>query len=430
MSKILVAAVFCLAFAGTINACPRYQNLSVLSPDTDPDIHDVVTYDIWAVWYHPLAYTKDDALFVARRLEKMRCAAVNDFGMIDPTAAFEGYYTNVILHVTDDDIVQDAIPNDWGSAVGKNDDGYSQMELDEPVPFDLYTLDHEGFHVMQDQVANRYESVAAGSYWIAEASADWFAWNLVPNSATAFDAAASIVATPHLPFWSEWQTWPRGKPFGNVVFTRPYALHALLVYLQRHTPMTRREISQGYYRGDNTPREVFVETLGFDGFANSYADFNAKLTAMMILGNTGRTLSNFVFTGAQRREAVAGLEDYFGDQMQRADRALIRPVAASIDMTSDLQNWTQPRRDARPYGWGYNVIAIENPSGTPILEFEGEEMRLRLVTLQGQSWRIEEVNDGDTMDLAGVSNAYLVVTSTPQLMNGYDRYTYRLRLSI
>lgn len=428
MRPILFAISAAWLTASPAAACYVYDNLAILSTDTDPDIHEVVTHDIWAVWYHPEAYSDKEALRVARRLARVRCEASENLAMLDPKAAYDGFYTNVILHVPDDETLDNGIPNDWGDAVGFNDEGYSQMELGPGAPYNLYVLDHEGWHVMQDQISNRYENVEAYSFWIAEASADWFAWNQEPNLYSAFDTAASIVASPQLPFWAENQNLPQDMEPNDLIGTRPYAFNTLLAYLELHTPITQQDITRGYFTGNQTPQEIFIEKLGFDGFADAYADFNAKLTAMMIEGDWGNNLDDFIFTEPQRTEAVDGLDNYYDPDEDTDFLDTIHPIAAEVDAEDLEPTWTEPYGDARPFAWGYNVVSIDYPDGTPTLEFEGKDMRLRLVTLEDEEWHIEPVQNGDTLNLIPVESAYLVITSTPQTLGGYERQSYRLRL--
>ena len=428
MKKLSLLALAVLGFATNALACNSYSELEVSVTEADPDVHSMVTHDVWAIWFHPDAFTKEQAQFVAERLAMVRCEGVNYLEMIDPLAAREGYYSNVFLHRTDDDIVDDGFPDDWGSAVGKNDDNHSEMELADEDAWDLYTIDHEGFHVLQDSVTNRYENVEAYSFWIAEASVDWFAWLQDPNLPSAFDQAASIFVSPQLPFWAEEQSLTFHMESSDLVGTRPYAFHALLGYIQLHTAITKSDITDGYFQGDQTPQERLVKRLGFDGFADTYADFNAKLTAMMIEGEWGETLDTFVFTPQQRAVAVSGIEDYLDPDGDSDFGDMVQPIAAYVDAEDLEEDWTWPEGEARPFGWGYNVVEIDYPMGEPTLEFEGRDMRLRLVTLQDEEWYIETVESGDALDLEPVDSAYLVITSTPKRLSGYERYNYRLRL--
>ena len=424
MPRLLFTALFCLA-AGLGSACPvPPSGLTVQKLYVQPSLHRVQMQGMWAVWYNPAFFSPSEARTVAERLEDTRCVAMDDYGMQWPPNLAAGVRFNVYLHAPGekDGFEGYAWENGVGSNhAGSNDSGLPFMTLPRGAHADPSNLDHEGFHVFQ-WAANANDG---DSGWFTEASADWFMSERTPDGADNYIAASAIAASPHLAMWHGFYNSEPQDPVHWITENRQYGMHLFLRYLSVIRGLPDVRMTAGFFDGTTlSPQEYLSQTLGAAQFAQAFADFTALMTASYVEG-PGVTMPDWLLNPGQRDSGLA-------------ERARIMAESPLAEVENDIAltlrigaGWASPPPALRPRPWSYNVVAIDQPSGSAIVKVEANhaaQMLLRLVVRQGDAWVLAPFEAGQVIDLTHADTAYIVLAWTPPIFGGAATADYRIRI--
>ena len=400
------------------------KNLSLQTAFGCQSSLEVVTNDIFAVWWDAKFDHRSDADIIFRHLKEVRQDCLNNLGMEDPPNPKAGFYYNVYIHHGD----QDNFPSEWGN--GQGTDKYQLPFLTLPVGVHISesNLYHEGFHIFQYQANSTGFAYQGDSQWYVEASAQWYMCQNQPQKIDAFVEAGAIVSNPHLSLWHSFSNQAKGDPTDWLYQVRQYGMHTYLYYLTNVENVSPDLITNGFYQGiDISPQEYHYRQIGADRLRKYFSDWAAHNTGDLDYLNTEQITRSKL------------------EVKNVADPQNLHPYVRSYDNPNQAKNWISPPELFKPRGWAYNVIRIKNCRvGTYKCELKGDlvgsegansHFEGRIVVSSETQKEYKRINMVDAISGNGIvrvtsdcSDLFLVVTSVPENFCGTQNYGYQAKI--
>ncbi len=387
----------------------------------DPNVMEVRTSGIWAIWWYPQFDHAADAQWLITRLDEVRDLSLNDFGMQDPPNPGRGVFYNVYIHHGADD----PFPTGWANGQGTDRFGNPFLTLPNGAHLDPGNVDHEGFHVFQYSADSPGFAYSGDSQWYIESTAQWFGATRSPTDINTFVEAGAIDGNPHLALWHSFSNEAPGDATDWMFQVRQYGMHTYLYYLTEVAGVSRDVITAGFFGGvQASPQRYHFDRLGQDGLRRHFADWAARNTA------------DFDYlTRDQVRRARLEVQNV-GDPNNNNPY-----VAEYIDQGT--RGWVRPPDPLKPRSWAYNVIKVTNTSsasyGVHLRADAGPrsphfEARLIVMTPGGPAFSdvvmTSPLAGSITTDVtAAVDELYFVVVSVPEHFSGYESYGYEYRIT-
>ena len=310
------------------------------------DTLNVVTRDIFAVWWYPQFDHTEDANVALDKLIAVRNDCIDNLGMADPPNPGNGNFFNIYIHHDD----KDDFPNGWAQGIGT--DKFKNPFYTMPGANGMYSrsIYHEGFHIFQYTGSRDPENPGfayhGDTMWYVESSANWYMAQWYKGE-KAYITAGTIVANPHLALW-------HGKdnmsPLDPVVpghynasewmyGVRRYGMHTLLSFLTDVKGVDKPTIVDGYYAKTNqSPQEYLYRNIGPDTFRSHFADWAAHNTAGLETYLTKEQVDR-----AYLEISLAGDWNYY------------RPAVWYAENTGTDGEWVQPEEEFI----AYNVLKVK-----------------------------------------------------------------------
>jgi len=208
--------------------CQQTSGLSFQTEFGSVETLNVVTNDIFAIWWSPDFDHESDTVQMFEYLKKVRQDCLTIYGMEDPPNPQAGFYYNVYIHHGLDETV---LPTYWGNGQGTDTYGMPFLTLPSSANTDYSNLSHEGFHIFQYNANSTGFEYSGDSQWYIESSAQWYMSQNVPNEINTFIEAGTIYANPHVALWHSFSNEAPGDPKDWFFQVRQYGMHLLLYYL-------------------------------------------------------------------------------------------------------------------------------------------------------------------------------------------------------
>ncbi|MEX1367123.1 MAG: hypothetical protein AB1Z98_28610 [Nannocystaceae bacterium] len=408
-------------------APPLPGGLRLQSEFGDPELLQVRTRGMWAIWWDPAFDHEDDAQWLFDRLDDVRCRAINDLDMADPPNPGNGVFYNVYIHHGD----QDGFPNGWGNGQGTDGFGNPFLTLPNGAHLDEGNVNHEGFHVFQYSSDSPGFAYAGDSQWYVESTAQWYSAWRQPLGLLTFVEAGAIDGNPHLSLWHSFSNEAPGDPTDWMFQVRQYGMHTYLFYLTEYAGMDRDIITSGFYGGITvSPQQYHYDSVGADQHRSNFADWAAHNTA------------DFDYLTPEQVERARQEVVAVGDPDN------IHPYVAEYVDVGTAGQWLRPPPELSPRGWAYNVVRIDNTqAATYTLSLDGDptgsegdpshfEGRVVVMTPAGAAYTDLTMSDplqGEATVMveaveAADAEVFLVVASVAEHFGGNQTYGYQYRI--
>jgi len=385
----------------------------------DPTGLEVLTDEIFAIWYNKNFDSSARARLWMNILLEARQSSLADYGMTDPPTVEAGLFLNIYMHRPNDGLPV-------GQGVGTDVYGMPYMTL--PYHTSETAVLHEGFHLFQYGAPSRGFDYSGDSGWFVEATANWFAYIHRPNW---FRSHVEVGAIEMMPQQEMWRSWSNGRPNtpGNWQrLVKQYAMSAFLYYLtETSKAVTRMQMTEGFYRGlSDMPQEHLRNIMTQAVLRKEFADWAAH------------NVADFDYLApSQVATARAEVLDYgSGDDFWRF----------TAEFGPDGSNgWVSPTDEGRPGGWAYNVFKMTNDRVQDVqFMIDGGELGTdggdaafqgRVVVKDSDGFSFHDVAmrnaySGEvTLSLdADDTEAYLVVVATPNVYGTNQQYPYQAQI--
>ncbi|MEO0571601.1 MAG: DUF6055 domain-containing protein [Bacteroidota bacterium] len=406
--------------------CEQISGLSFQTEFGTVETLNVVTNDIFAIWWSPDFDHSSDTAQMFEYLKKVRQDCLTIYGLEDPPNPQNGFYYNVYIHHGLDETV---LPTYWGNGQGTDTYGMPFLTLPHTANVDYANLSHEGFHIFQYNANSSGFEYSGDSQWYVESSAQWYMSQNVPNEINTFIEAGTIYANPHVALWHSFSNEAPGDPKDWFFQVRQYGMHLLLYYLTEEKAINPQLITSGYYANTSLlPQEYLFQGIGGDTFRTYFADWAAR--------NSG------------------GFDYFSQEQLDRAwyemegvgDSDNSNPYVFELT-DSEADGIFSPEESLRPRGWAYNVIKINNLSNTTYTftlngETTGSEganshFEARVV-IKNSNGSVEYVDFAMTDSINGTASidvstsdteVYLDIVSVPEHFTGNQTYNYEIEIN-
>ena len=385
------------------------------------DTLEVVTDDIFAIWWDPAFDHADDAPQMFEWLKQVRRDCLDNLDMADPPNPGAGFYYNVYIHHGE----KDSFPDGWGNGQGTDSYGMPFLTLPNGAHLEYGNLLHEGFHIFQYEANSPGFDYAGDSQWYVESSAQWYQSENNPDDDAAFVEAGAIVENPQLALWHSFSNEAPGDPVDWLYQVRQYGMHTYLFYLTSVAGVDPEIITGGFYAGtDLSPQAYHFELVGGDLLRSHFADWAAH--------NTGGL---DYLTDAQVDRAWLEV-DWVGDPDNR------HPTVGEFTDEEAVGTFTAPTEWA-PRGWAYNVVRIHLTEAASYgVSLEGDtqgadgaashfEGRLVVMGATGPRYSSLDMADATTgsgsVEVGGSdTDLYVIIAAVPEHFEGYQTYGYQL----
>jgi hypothetical protein len=406
-----------------------YPNLELRTEFGNSSDNDVITGDIFAVWWDKKWNLAKDAQIILDTLITIRQDLIENYGMMDPPNPSAGYYVNIYFHQPGPD--NDNYPDYW--------DGLVSWDMYE-MPFmalgnwyegegpSILTLYHEAIHLYQtSSIAPKFQySEENNGFWYMETLANWYT---VKNFESSGYMLYNLYAIPYEAMWYvhavnahplEPDNWQRNS--------RHYAFDTFLRYLELAEDVSPKIFTESYYLATyQYPQEYLydhIENLHIyfgDWAAHNAADFDYLPGYLVDLMHND----------------IANLPD----------QEDINPYAAILTAEGTQDTWFTPETDFLPGGWGYNVIKVNTDWQDSLwhIEFAGESQgslganarfEVRVAVIEGNGRHIfysvplKDFQNGNFSfeTSAEVQEFYVTVASVPEHFTGNQNYPYAIKI--
>jgi hypothetical protein len=385
---------------------------------------NVVTDDIFAIWWDPAFNHEDDLETMFSWFKEIRTDCLENLGMADPPNPPAGFFYNIYIHHGE----QDILPNGWANGQGTDVYGMPYLTLPNGAHLEYGNVLHEAFHVFQYSANSPGFAYSGDSQWYVESAAQWYAAQNDPGDIYTFIEAGAISANPHLALWHSFSNEAPGDPTDWLFQVRQYGMHTYLYYLTEFAEVDSDIISGGFYmETDLSPQKYHYEEIGGDQLRAHFSDWAAR--------NTGGF-------------------DYLSEE--QLDRALLEVELAGdpenlhpfvLELSNDNVSGVHiPPLSLRPRGWGYNVIKINNiQSSSYTISLTGDEMGSEgasahfegRIVIKGNSVTryldmemANSLSGTATVNATGTENeVYVVIAALPEHFEGNQTYNYSLEIS-
>ena len=384
----------------------------------------VVTRDIFAIWWDPKFDHSKDAENLLNWLIEIREDCVNNLDMMDPPNPAAGYYYNVYIHHGKDDL----LPEWWGNGQGTDKYGMPYLGLPYGAHKDYGNVLHEGFHIFQYSANSPGFSYSGDSQWYVESTAQWYSAAHEPDDIHTFVEAGAIAANPQLALWHSFTNEAPGDPKDWMFQVRQYGMHTYLYFLTEEKHVDPAIITGGFYvKTDLSPQEYLYVNTGGEALRNHFADWAAHNTA------------GFDYLRKDQVER-AWLELELAGDLNNAHHYV-------LELSDNEANGNfEPPVTLRPRGWSYNVIKINNSeAATYQLAISGNELgsegasshfEARVVVSRpaGMEFITMDLDDGlngstEVSLTANDPELFIVIAAVPENFGGNQTYNYTVNLS-
>ncbi|MEN1785406.1 MAG: DUF6055 domain-containing protein [Bacteroidota bacterium] len=383
----------------------------------------VVTDDIFAIWWDPrFDHSKDtDEMFAL--LKSIRTKCLKDLGLADPPNPFMGYYYNIYIHHGPEDL----FPEEWGNGQGTDRYRMPYLNLPDGAHLDKLNLFHEGFHIFQYNANSPGYEYNGDSQWFIEATAQWFMATNNLDEEGAFIEAGAITANPQLALWHSFENEAPGDTTDWLYQVRQYGMHTLLYYLTHEAQVNPEIIIDGFYAATNlSPQQYLFNGIGSDSFRKYFTDWAARNT------------SSFDYLSEAQRDRAL-------EELQHADPNNRHPYALELSGGAVIGTHESPSNLA-PRGWAYNVIKLSNlPTGTLRMALEGNSsgskgatshFEGRIVAKSESGFTYQEITMADSHTGAQAvlitpetQELFIIVAAVPEHFTGNQTYPYSISIS-
>jgi len=307
----------------------------------------------------------------------------------------------------------------------REDEGHSQ------------TVYHEGFHIFQYRANSPGFAYSGDSMWYIETAAQWYTTDQkkFQDDRNLYVEAGAILGNPQLALWHSFSNQAPGDPAHNdgrpgwMYGVRQYGMHTYLMFLSKVMGVERRFLTDGFYASTSMlPQEYLYNEVGGERMRELFANWAAHNTGGMDY------LSKEQVDRAYLEVTLAGDWDYF------------RPyVWQSVDQGTDGE-WFTPPPDLTARGWAYNVFNINTTvANSYTFQLDGDTIgsqgaksfflgRIVVMTKHSPIYSDMTMTSATTGEATVVvtsdeSRVFLVVASVPEYFQGYQYYSYKVRVS-
>jgi hypothetical protein len=386
---------------------------------------EVVTDDIFAIWWDPAFDHSADVETMFKWLKEIRTDCKTNLGMADPPNIPAGHFFNVYIHHGTDDL----FPNEWNNGVGTDSFGLPYLALPDGYHLDFQNVNHEAYHIFQYSQNSAGFAYSGDSQWFTEASANWYASiRDVEQQYNSFGASDAVAANPQLALWHSWGNAAPEDTKDWLFEVRQYGLNSWLYYLTYVKMVDNLMISGGYYeRTEFSPQEYLFANIGADNIRSYFADWAVHST------------TDFDYITEQQHTWAKERVDIDGDPTN-VHRYIFELLG------TDVVGEFSPPTGLIPRGWAYNVVKVENSDAvTYSLSLNGEttgsegaashfEARVAVVGTNGNQYINFTMSDNKNgtaeVTLSETDSlVYIVIASVPEHFTGNQTYNYTLSIA-
>lgn len=388
---------------------------------------------VW--WGRRLGTLENEVDKILEDLENSWEQAIVNYGMNQPPDN-DVFYSNVYLTGTGD-----GIPEDLGTSVLIDFRSVPYITLGPTTFFNsagganttsVNTV-RQAFNFFLTQRTSFFDDTKDN--WFREGAGTWFVQQVYPDNEKDLDVVVAVGLNPQLPIWTNTaslELLSPGRPLAWSQINHAAGTGIFFTYLTENGVLTPAEIGGAFAADTNLSSLQFINDLITAKGMDPREVFSAYCAH-----NVTWDYTRFHDLYTTNQETWAN----DADQNFQIDNSIISTIAGS-----GTTGWLESNPAQAPGGWAYNVYRLNSDAnGNYNFQFEGDntgksgtESQFLVTTVRKNGdqrvYQSMSMTNGLTGSLdinatADGEEIYLVITSVPDLVEGYETFDYRLNVT-